>query len=1163
MKSLCLEDPRGKLKGLTPEQFLDSQIPLWRIWARWTPDDKRLRLFNDLPLEQKAILYDVLALEGPDFASGGKGTLREGLLEQYGSAKHIVSFRSLLFELPRGSTTKDTLAELLNCLLTALENSSRPTSGEQSGPFKLFTELTLKRPITLDALQLVEATSMIEDTPKWHVHNAVLEIFTNRECIAGRHILSLQHVICALEYKSGEALSKVLLMPWLIEGIERCISQCQLAIRTHIEAGAEWSHLIMEFYTFCGTVKSSGKCFARIDGKVRALLEALPSIEVLRTVLEIYAAIGYETMYEEVFSSNRARESIEAWCISRLIEKSPTVKEEQENLVGAMVEIWSHTKTDQDINNEKRKLAILVSRINSPRLDHNRLLNCLHTITILPQETTTCLLSNIDFYNVQSDGQEGNKQSSQEASCIGFLRLLTTGIDDAGLVECWRFVLFVMMEASPPTTMLEYIFDHFRVRQWLQIVRDVYAAFADIVETMALLPLPFLLQERSHRWIQRLSIFLPTLERLENTSVSHPSITTALKFIFKGGEGTWVDYLIGILEDLTKMVDRPVERLMQKVVGQLESEGLNAKVVASCVKALRASTSEGLDACEQIWDGRYGVTSTNTPTNDAEGMPHPSSSESVPKMPFETSPIPTVVLEVMIAGFLQDNHLISTNEVAIKALARLFNLSIHDITIPDWKLDQAALYWAAEGQNILNEAERLHRLKRALRAKDPEGTKILLEKLGIEDISPLDEEIEELDVEVAGAVEKLGENEVEMSFSLAGYTELQRSGLGIGDAKALLVRLFLDYSDDIPTAFCLHLDTDVHDWNSEHTPWVPPLTTSARLVSRILHRNLNHVRPKITRLHAFIKKMIIDLTESCAVCGRIHHANGIRLRRSLPCDMVSCKRTWDMLPLDVRFPELRIDTFAVDLILTTVYAAARCGKMELLPGCPITNAVWVQGILDTLPHLSTLRPVANLARHLASFHRDAERLIVWALTHFRGFLTTATGILKIPSLPTGTHQFILASASPDLEMKYSSSLSSYSKYPNPKTTVLFHGTSLDRLPSILASGLREYSGTSLQRTGAVHGNGIYLAEEPSFSFSYSATAVSWTNSGLNGMRMVLGCEVVGDGNSVAKGVHVLHDPAKVMVRYVFMFPGSAHAPPSQHVVPAMASAMSALRTGAV
>jgi hypothetical protein len=265
------------------------------------------------------------------------------------------------------------------------------------------------------------------------------------------------------------------------------------------------------------------------------------------------------------------------------------------------------------------------------------------------------------------------------------------------------------------------------------------------------------------------------------------------------------------------------------------------------------------------------------------------------------------------------------------------------------------------------------------------------------------------------------------------------------------------------------------------------------------------------------------------------------------------------LPLDVRIPEIRTDLFAVDMLLCSLYSAAVTAKPELLPNCPIQPLSTIKTILDALPKLTIIRDAVHVSSILATYHPDAEKLISWACTQYRGYIASASGLCKIKNLPTGTHQFVLANASPALEAAYMSRLPK----PSSQTTVLFHGTSLDRLPAILAKGLIVCSGTSLQRTGCVYGKGIYMAEDPSVSFSYAPINSTWRNSSLANMRVMLGCEVVGKGRSVTSGIHVITDEASVMVRYIFLFRQNAIAPVANHVVTAMGSAMAALRTGVV
>ncbi|KAF2640488.1 hypothetical protein P280DRAFT_549357 [Massarina eburnea CBS 473.64] len=1218
-----LKDGKGKKKGnvLIPEHVLDSQAPLWRIWARWRPDCKKLEQWRDLGAEKRAVLYDLLALEGPDFVSGEKASLREGLVVQYAAAKRLVRFKSIILELPGRSTTrtaKEALAEMLHLLSAAVGTVLEGGDGH----FALFAELAIKRPITHEALQVLHATSKIKDTPRNLIHAAVLDIYTNREDIQGRHILPLLHVLCAMDDdESGRELCDVLLKPWLVAGIERCISQCQLAVRTHMESGMKWSHFIIELGTFCSVVKDLDPCYTRLDDKMKARLDCMPEMKMVKTVLEIHDKVGYEGDSDEMFGNNCVKNSIEDWCVDRMIESKSLGNAER--IVDTMVEVWNGTEMiSMQESENRRNLAIMVSKFMRVELD--AMLQCLKTITKVPDEIASELLSVLQSYN----GEIG-KFSEVEASCLVFLRLLTrTETGSTESLRCWKHVLYAMIDGLPPTAVLDFMLSNFPVQEWFQIMVDLNTLFADAISNAKASP-PLLLQARLHLWAQRLSGYIPALIRLEDTLANQPRLTAAARVIFKYGEGKWSDHLINILSCLTRVFGFPAERLMQRVVGKLGSNGESLLDVSACVVALMLATPEGLDHCEQIWEAFHGASyatkqdsknmelletpnATKTISNDSTGSasfytapdhlsadqetsPEARKSLSTKLLPTKdlapilkslhatgtsqaitrehvTSPMPVVVVEVMVAGFLQDDRLVSIDEVAMKALSKLLNIQIYDFDIPTWMLDEAGEYWAEEECKILEEAQRLDALKKALKAKDPAGTVLLLELLGVEDTNPLDEELQNLPFDVAGAVEKCNDNEIEITFSLGDYTDLQRSGFDIGDAKALYVRLCLDYSGELPAAFCLHLDTDTNHDNVEHTPWVcfsdsdEPVNAYCwgRMnmfvwqLSRILHRNLQPGTLDIAGIHALIKPLIDGMSKICVVCGRPFDLD-IRLRRPLHCVIASCTHIWKSIPLDIRHPELRTDPFSVDLILTAVYVAAMNGDMSLLPGCPLTTPSYIQGVLNALPSLNDIKNAHDISYCLAGYSQNAEKLIVWALTFFRGYLTTASGMLKIPSMPTGTHQFVLSSAAPALEAAYTSRLSSSST----KTTVLFHGTSLDRLPSILAHGLKIYSGTHLQRTGAAHGKGIYLGEEPSTSFSYAPSAISWKNSGLNSMRLLLGCEVIGGGRYVGTGIHVVQDEQTVMVRYVFLLPGGSYAPVPQHIVPAMASAMSALRSGAV
>lgn len=238
--------------------------------------------------------------------------------------------------------------------------------------------------------------------------------------------------------------------------------------------------------------------------------------------------------------------------------------------------------------------------------------------------------------------------------------------------------------------------------------------------------------------------------------------------------------------------------------------------------------------------------------------------------------------------------------------------------------------------------------------------------------------------------------------------------------------------------------------------------------------------------------------------------------------------------------------------------------------------------------LTDLPPIAGLARLLSPLIEDFDpgfqlttflkcysanststelaKLLVWACNSYRGFLTAATGQLRIPSLP-GAHQFLLASAPPELELAFAANMVTTAG----TSTVLFHGTSLDRLHAILCQGLRVCSGTALQRNGASWGNGVYMAEDPMTAWGYAKTAASgtggantgWKGSAFHDLRVLLGCELSGATAPAVAGIHVITDPSRLMVRYLFLMAPTARMPIAGHVVPAMQSVFASLRSGAI
>jgi len=587
---------------------------------------------------------------------------------------------------------------------------------------------------------------------------------------------------------------------------------------------------------------------------------------------------------------------------------------------------------------------------------------------------------------------------------------------------------------------------------------------------------------------------------------------------------------------------------MIAIISLLELDGNNAMEVYNALSSLAPTTEEGCDACLHVLD-----------------LFQNKSAE---------------VAEVVLAGWLLAQSLTVADHLALQAVAEV--LGMHPGSKKDWSeagLKVVTDYLDAEYAAIFAEAQRLESMRAALKSVDFHGTSELLASAGIEDPSPVDDALSSLPSELVSVVEKVDDYRVEMLFPLTHLTQLQRVGFGIGKAQSLFLH-FIIGDGGIPPGFCLHLDTEmkgkrkVSQTASDHYPWMvfpggdePDLPVCQGQISpakyhlaRVISRHLIEGFKSLEATHLLVAGALKDLGRCCITCGWDH---GVRLRYPTICQVPLCTKTFLQSPLDVRLSQIRQDPAAIDALLSMVYSAASSGKLELLPNCPFDNTATVLQTLNIVPAVSYLQRSEDLASDVRSRGALVEKLLVWVCTAYRSFLSSATGALRIPSLPQGTHQFLLANSTPEHETAFATHLTT----ANPLTRVLFHGTSLDRLFAITCQGLRVLSNTPLQAHGAASGAGVYCAEEPSMSWGYSSQPFpaqnNWAQSQFKNFRVLLGVETAGP--SVGNGrMHVVRDPTTLCVRYVFLIPaGVATVPVAAHITPAMLSVFSSLRSGAL
>ncbi|CBX96888.1 hypothetical protein LEMA_P100190.1 [Plenodomus lingam JN3] len=1022
-----------------------------------------------------------------------------------------------------------------------------------SSVLHLFRQLVIAQPITDEGLTLFEAVGAIHNPHSEDIYTSIRDVYTHRDCLDGEHIASLHQLIHTFDKPSANDLLTAMIHPWLSRGIKKCIWSCRDAVKEHIEKGLDWMPLALELHTFCIDVRESRHVFPFVSVVTKALLRSWLSTEqmdMIREILEVSQkqasknstvslktgaiAAKPKTSDSKVNATQQLQQSmrhplekiIEEFYISRCLDSGKIAPETQDT-IETLLHIWKST-VGNTIDSDRRSLAILVSKL----IDAGATLRneCLKEIAtgnrlLRPHSFIKHLLAIMQQY-----------ETEPAPATIAMTRLLT---DRQAWTKCWKTLLltWIARDGKPGLAkgsgFLDYTLQSMRAAEWLAFMRTLETLFNGYLEDTSC-EVPAILQPDLLAWKSRASRFVDTLTKLEER-LSGGRVDASVQCILSrgggggGGGGASSELFVSILECLEEVQGDLRESIMYLAVEKLSAASKNVEVVKNCVCIVKQATPQEQELFKKIWSVCSGNSEIPEGTEcSARARPEKS---AVVAAHTRKKDLSSAVREVIIAGYLQDDNIRPNVKMAIESIALLFDLEIYKTDIPAAKLDEAIAFWAPIEAEILQEAERLDSLIKQLKQVDPQGTLRFLEEHKIPDHDPLDEELRNLPLDAIDAVEKLGDNTVEISFSLAVLSPLHRTVMGV-PKEATTVFLFLetDYKGREPQQYSLRLDCTMSTVDIKRQP-APNLFLWH--LKRLVHTQLQAGRVGIAELHGTVKARLENMRQACVSCGRLQTSRGIQLLRPGPCDQKACQDTWNSLPIDLRIPDIKTNPLATDVLLAGLYAAALTSRPELLPGAKMA---WidVKKIANLLPALKVVKPSVNLSFLLPSYNIQAERLLSWSHSLTPGILALATSTTKIPNLPLDTVQFILSSTHPHAETAFTAKLPP----KDPKTTILFHGTSLDRLPGILAHGLKNCSGTALQRVGAAHGHGIYLAEEPDLAFSYTAAPphVGWRNSGVGGMRLLLGCEVVGKGNVVVEGIHVMKEEGDVVVRYVFLEP---------------------------
>lgn len=720
---------------------------------------------------------------------------------------------------------------------------------------------------------------------------------------------------------------------------------------------------------------------------------------------------------------------------------------------------------------------------------------------------------------------ENSKNSLAGEACVSFAHTLALEED---LIDTWRFPLRLMI--SEESDMLEkWALQTLIVESWINWIDDLGRIFPDMIHAADGNSSIFW-DSNVHTWARTLHSNLATVNGLESREGMRHS--DAMICMLRGGDIRMCHKLERIIGFLNVACEEVKWDTFVALVARLDKNGKNVEAVRKAIFQVSMATIPGIEACLHVLES-YGEVSLE-------------------------------VAETMLACWLNEEDMMVPDFIALEAVAGVLGMDVESPGEPTLdSLEATHVHLDEQFQALVAEAVRLEGLRIAFKTKDPNGIALILDEVGVEDSFPLDDILDDLPPDLIDVVERISEHEVEFQIPLTKLTALQKQAIGSGTAQSLLVR-FSPGFNVLPPNFCFHWDNEPKDISigvhapclalpdsepEEHLCHGRP-TPGVYQLSRVFSQHLidNGFR-SMKDIYSFLLSEMASFHTKCLVCAVPHAYN---LRRPTVCKDPQCLKTYKQSNLDVRIADLRHDPAVVDLLLAMTYASATSATISLLPDCPISDVNVLRKTINGLPSMSSLQN----ANHIDIRIGAATDILSWALTSYRGFLVSATANLKIPSFP-GSHQFLLANASPQLERDFDAK---YKLYKN--TRVVFHGTTLERMYAILSQGLKDLSGTTLQRHGQAYGKGIYVSTEPSTAWGYAQlSGASWSNSNLGNMRVLLACELTGHWTAVSGNILVVKEPACLMVRYIFLMPSLAGVPLSQHVVPALSSVFAGLRRG--
>ena len=1097
-----------------PVQLLDSCLPTWRAWTAWRPNINRLHFLKGAAINQNSSLRDLLAIDGPDFTNSGQISLKEGLIAQ-GPVPQGLGYSSQT--LGWGDIRVKLVGDVANELRSILDRlSSSIDAACQGGPdyVALLSYLCTSRTISYNVVQVLEGVDCLPQ----NLIGPVLQIYTNPHDEATVRKAFNQVWPALIEIRTRGLRES--LRPYMVTAIANYMLKKQTELKQRLGCNEPWDGTEVDLIEFATGFPRTSWLWQTLDRPLRNYILFLvngPGYEVIKPLgaLRIYIQNASPRNDLSLISQ------LDAYCKSLMFPNCDIDLGSRE-LVKALMRFWQ-----QSTDGDRRDLALRIAR--GPRTKKQLRCQCISQIVGLEKEIISAVLA--IFKGLGED---------RVKAFFEFSRLLVTKATPE-LRSCWRMILYYEIHSQDA-----YIFDQalkiLTTERWFQWLQFIQSLFEDMMDSCS----PTLFKPELHTWAQRLRLYLPTLESLEQNS--------ALPCFLRGYNASMNEKLEQILKWINITQGIHWRKVIDPVIAELDISGSNAGEIEGELATISRMTSKGVEVCINMLEACQ------------EGS--------------------IQFAELYLNGALQVPYLSVMDHKALKILATHCGVHVEaDGARSPHISDVAADYFAGRSEELLAETQRLESLRLSLSAVDPGSVSSLLAKLRIEPPSSFDDMLATLPVTIVDMVERAGENEIELRFPITNLSMLQKHAMVAGEAESIFVRLKFS-PKGTPTEFCIHLAGTDFGGTREHTPcnvsrgdFAPQQhfcygqpSRGVYQLSRTVWRRLRKTFVSLEDIYSIIRTSIPDLSRSCIICG----SGSAHLQRSTICQKAYCRTIFSFADCEILLADIWHNATVADLLLTIVDAAAVSGKMDLLPNCPVNDARQVLSLLGQLPIVEALKnhlthciniygSSFRLERALTGYSSVPDQLrqvLIWACNGNRGFLTPAVDQFRIPGF--GTHQFLLANASPELEMAFAAHIET----PRSSFRILFHGTSVDRLHAILCQGLQVLSNTPLMRHAAAKGKGIYTADGPATAWGFAESTPSgsagsgWKHSSFSTHRVLLGCELAGEKPGEGD-IHVITDPTRLMVRYVFLLEPNASMPRAKDVRPAMQSVFASLRLGAV